>query len=241
MLLFLASCGNAQASEPISGSTSILAATSGADAATVDADPAAATDVDPAAATGGGKILIAYFTVAENSEVDAISSASVPPGRQDDRGYVRILAEHIQTAVGGDLFSIRTSTQYPGNITDVINEAADEQDADARPELTAHVENLDEYDTIFIGYPNWWADLPMVVYSFLEEVDLSGKTIIPFCVHNGSGFSSTIETIRELEPGAVVLEDGFTVNQRGVTDAAGDVADWLQGMEISVITSVREQ
>lgn len=182
------------------------------------------------ARTDGARILIAYFTVAENSEVDAISSASVPPGRKDERGYVRILAEDIQAAVGGDLFPILTSTRYPGDITAVIDQAALEQDEDARPELTSRIENLDDYDTIFIGYPNWWADLPMVLYSFFEETDLAGKTIIPFCSHNGSGFSGTIDTIRELEPDAVVLDDGFTINQRGVPEAAQDVAEWAESL-----------
>ena len=99
--------------------------------------------------------------------------------------------------------------------------------ADARPELSTHIENLDNYDTIFIGYPNWWADLPMPLYTFFEEYDFSGKTIIPFNSHNGSRFSNTISTIQELEPEATVIEDGFTINERQVPDAAGDIADWL--------------
>lgn len=110
----------------------------------------------------------------------------------------------------------------------MIDFAAEEQDDNARPELTSHIENLDEYDTIFIGYPNWWYDMPMVMYSFFEEYDFSGKTIIPFNVHNGSRFSSTIETIQEMEPDATVITDGFTVSERDVTDIAGGVADWLQ-------------
>ena len=109
----------------------------------------------------------------------------------------------------------------------LIDYAATEQDENARPEMTEHIENLDQYDTVFIGYPNWWADLPMAVYSFFDEYDFSGKTIIPFNVHNGSGFSRTIQTIEDLEPDAVVIEDGFTVNERDVADAAQDVADWL--------------
>ena len=109
----------------------------------------------------------------------------------------------------------------------LIDYAATEQDENARPEMTEHIENLDQYDTVFIGYPNWWADLPMAVYSFFDEYDFSGKTIIPFNVHNGSRFSRTIQTIEDLEPDAVVIEDGFTVNERDVADAAQDVADWL--------------
>lgn len=129
---------------------------------------------------------------------------------------------------GGDLFSIRTSVVYPADGGELIDYAAQEQEENARPELTTHIENLDGYDTIFIGYPNWWAGLPMAVYSFFDEYDFSGKTIIPFNVHNGSRFSRTIETIQELEPNATVIEDGFTISEQNVPEAADDVASWLQ-------------
>ncbi len=131
---------------------------------------------------------------------------------------------------GGDLFSIRTSVVYPADGGELIDYAAQEQEENACPELTTHIENLDGYDTIFIGYPNWWADLPMAVYSFFDEYDFSGKTIIPFNVHNGSRFSRTIQTIQELEPDATVLEDGFTVSEQTVAEAAEDVAAWLEGL-----------
>lgn len=131
---------------------------------------------------------------------------------------------------GGDLFSIRTSVVYPADGGELIDYAAQEQEENARPELTTHIENLDGYDTIFIGYPNWWADLPMAVYSFFDEYDFSGKTIIPFNVHNGSRFSHTIQTIQELEPDATVVEDGFTVSEQTVAEAAEDVAAWLEGL-----------
>lgn len=131
---------------------------------------------------------------------------------------------------GGILFSIRTSVVYPADGGELIDYAAQEQEENARPELTTHIENLDGYDTIFIGYPNWWADLPMAVYSFFDEYDFSGKTIIPFNVHNGSRFSRTIQTIQELEPDATVVEDGFTVSEQTVAEAAEDVAAWLEGL-----------
>lgn len=173
------------------------------------------------------RILIAYFTAAENSDVDAVSSASVVTVGGTAKGRVQALAEMIQSETGGDLFSIRTSTEYPGDGGKLIDFAADEQDANARPELTTHIENLDDYDVIFVGYPNWWYDMPMVLYSFFEEYDFSGKTIIPFNVHNGSRFSGTISTIQELEPNATVMTDGFTVSERNVADCAKDVSDWL--------------
>lgn len=182
------------------------------------------------AQAGDGKILIAYFTAAENSGVDAIASASYTTVNGQAVGRLRAVADMIQSNVGGDLFSIRTSVVYPTDGRELIDYAAQEQEENARPELTSHIENLDEYDTIFIGYPNWWADLPMAVYSFFDEYDFSGKTLIPFNVHNGSRFSRTIQTIQELEPDATVIEDGFTVSEQTVADADGDVASWLEGL-----------
>ena len=175
----------------------------------------------------GSNILVAYFSWADNAiladDVDAVASPSViAPGN------VQQLAGWVQEETGGDLFSIHTSVVYPADGGELIDYAAQEQSENARPELTTHIENLDQYDTIFIGYPNWWADLPMAVYSFFDEYDFSGKTIIPFNVHNGSRFSRTIQTIEELEPDATVIENGFTVNERDVADAARDVASWLQ-------------
>lgn len=158
----------------------------------------------PEAADAGG-ILIAYFTAAENSGVDAVASASYTTLDGEAVGRVQALAERIQQNVGGDLFSIRTSVVYPADGGELIDYAAQEQEENARPELTTHIENLDGYD-------------------------FSGKTIIPFNVHNGSRFSRTIQTIQELEPDATVVEDGFTVSEQTVADAAEDVAAWLEGL-----------
>lgn len=182
------------------------------------------------AGSDGSNILIAYFTAAENSGVDAIASASYTTIDGQAVGRVRAVADMIQENVGGDLFSIHTSVVYPTDGGELIDYAAEEQDENARPELTSHIDNLDQYDTIFIGYPNWWADLPMAVYSFFDEYDFSGKTIIPFNVHNGSRFSRTIQTIEELEPNATVVEDGFTVSEQTVDQAAPDVAEWLENL-----------
>ena len=183
-----------------------------------------------------GKILVAYFAVAENSEVDAISSASVTEVNGEAKGLVRTVAEDIQAVTGGDLFSIETSVDYPGDINDLIEYASVEQDNEERPELTSHIENLDEYDTIFVGYPLWWYDLPQVMYSFFDEYDFSGKTIIPFDVHRGSRLSDTPDTIQELEPKAKVITDGFDVVHEtaaeSVSDVAVDVEEWLHGLGV---------
>lgn len=180
--------------------------------------------------TDGSNILIAYFTAGENSDVDVVSSASVTTVDGEAKGRLRAVADMIQAQTGGTLFSIQTSVDYPGDGGALIDYAAEEQEEYARPELTSHIENLDDYDVIFIGYPTWWYDMPQALYSFFDEYDFSGKTIIPFNVHNGSRFSGTIETIQDLEPDAEVITDGFTVSERDVAGAVGDVADWLGGL-----------
>lgn len=176
----------------------------------------------------GTHILIAYFAVAENSDVDAVSSASVAEVDGEAKGLLRIVAEDIQSVTGGDLFSIQTSVDYPGDVNELIDYALEEQEEDARPELTSHIENLNQYDTIFVGYPLWWYDLPQVMYSFFDEYDFSGKTIIPFDVHNGSRLSDTVAAIQELEPDAAVITDGFAVSHNNAPDASEDVVDWLE-------------
>lgn len=173
-------------------------------------------------------ILTVYFSVAENSEVDVASAASVTRWNGNDVGTISVLANMIHDHVGGDLYSIDTSVAYPVNT--LIDYAADEQEKNVRPELVNHIENFDQYDTIFIGYPTWWYDLPMVMYSFFDEYDFFGKTIIPFNTHNGSRFSGTIQTIEQLEPNATVIEGGFTVNERNVTGSQSDIDKWLNGL-----------
>ena len=170
------------------------------------------------------KILIAYFAVAENSDVDAISSASVVAGT--DKGMSKFIADVIAERTGGDLFSIRTEEKFPGVYNDLADRAKEQQDKGELPVLTSHIENLDEYDVIFIGYPIWWYTLPQVMFSFFEEYDFSGKTIIPFDTHYGSGNGGTFTRIQELEPNAVV-KDGLAISQTDVADSRQDVLNWL--------------
>lgn len=182
---------------------------------------------------GTGKILILYFAPGENSETDVVSSASVTKRKGRSVGMVRALAEMIQENTGGDLVPIRTSVKYQSNIDRLIDYAADEQKKKARPPLISDHREIADYDVVFIGYPVWWYDLPMVMYSFFERYDLAGKRVIPFCVHNGSRFSSTIETISELEPRANVSADGFAVSIRQINSADTDVARWVTGLKLN--------
>ena len=106
----------------------------------------------------------------------------------------------------------------------------EEKSDNARPELATHIENLSEYDVIFVGFPNWNADLPMPLYSFFEEYDFSQKILIPFVTHGGSGFSSTIRTIKKLEPDATVIEEGLSVSRNNVATAESDVKSWAESL-----------
>ena len=179
---------------------------------------------------GGDNILIAYFSVPETDGTDTVAGASRVSVHGQVKGNNEYVAHLIQQQTGGDLFAIETEQEYPGTHDELLDFAYNEMTEGARPALASQIENLDSYDTIFLGYPNWNADLPMPLYTFLEEYDLSGKTIIPFTTHGGSGFSGTIDTIQELQPNAQVVQDGLSISRNNVPDAAGEVADWVAGL-----------
>ena len=229
LVLHIAGCGNAQPSSDAGNGNAASEETVQSSGESQEIISGENTS-DENASGEDGKILIAYFTAGENSDVDVVASASVTTVDGAAKGRLRAVADMIQAETGGTLFSIQTSVKYPGDGGALIDYAAEEQDADARPELTSHIENLEDYDVIFVGYPTWWYDMPQALYSFFDEYDFSGKTIIPFNVHNGSRFSGTIGTIQDLEPEAEVIADGFTVSEQDVAEAAGDVADWLRGL-----------
>lgn len=183
-----------------------------------------------ASGTAGSNILVAYFTYGENADlgdnVDASSSASIQMLNGQVTGNTGVVASVIADLTGADTFSIRTVESYPDNYNDTIDQGQEEQQEDVRPELSGQIENLDSYDTIFLGYPNWWGDMPMAIYSFLDEYDLSGKTIVPFVTSGGSGFSGSVEEIEDAEPDAEVLE-GLSLSDSEATDAQRDVEEWL--------------
>lgn len=179
----------------------------------------------------GSNILIAYFSVPEDidiSGIDADAGASVVVQNGEAVGNMQFMAEAIQQAVGGDLFRIETEEEYPLDHDPLVDQAADEQSENARPALSTHIENLENYDTIFVGYPNWWGDMPQPMYSFFEEYDFAVKTIIPFNSHGGSGFSDTISTIEDMQPDAAVVEDGLTISRNDVAVSNQEVMEWAK-------------
>lgn len=164
------------------------------------------TGEQTASADGNGRILIAYFSWGGNT---------------------RGIAEEIRRQTGADLFEITMVNPYSSDYNTVLDEAQRDQNAQARPELAAHIENMDEYDIVMLGYPNWWASIPMPVASFLEEYDFSGKTILPFCSHGGGRFGQSLTAIAKLAPNAAMGE-ALSIHYSGGSTLSGDVTDWLR-------------
>ena len=184
--------------------------------------------------TDNENILIAYFSVPENVDTDGIDSnsgASIVVKNKDVLGNMQYMAMTIQEAIGGELFRIETKEKYPLEHETLVNQAKEEQNEEVRPELATHIENVEQYDIIFLGYPNWWGDMPQPLYTFLEEYDFSGKTIIPFNSHGGSGFSNTIEEIKKLQPNATVKDDGLSISRNDVADSEQEITDWAKGFQ----------
>lgn len=181
----------------------------------------------------GSNILVAYFSVMETDGVDTVAGASRLAVGGEVLGNNQYIAQIIQRETGGDLFSIETVQEYPGTHEPLLDFAYEEKADDARPELATHIEDPDSYDIIFLGFPNWNADLPMPLYTFLEEYDFGGKTIVPFTTHGGSGFSRTIQTIAELQPDATVITDGLSISRNRVPEAESEVIDWINGLDLN--------
>ena len=130
------------------------------------------------------KSLIAYFSRKENNYVGG-SIVNLPIGNTE------VIAKKIQGLTGSDLFQIQTVQPYPADYTETTRVAQDELSGNARPELTEMVADMDSYEVIYLGYPNWWGTMPMAVFTFLDSYDFSGKTIVPYCTHEGSGLGSS--------------------------------------------------
>lgn len=169
------------------------------------------------------KTLVAFFSRAgENYAVGHI-----------EKGNTHIIAEMIAEETRGGLFHIEPQTPYPDDYTECTEVAKRELNAQARPAIKDDAA-VEDYDIIFIGYPNWWGDMPMPVYTFIEKHDWQGKTVIPFCTHEGSGLSDTEEKLKEACKGAIVLK-GLAV--RGATahgnqsQAEQSVRNWLNKLE----------
>ena len=146
-------------------------------------------------------------------------------------GNTQVIANQIHEIAGGDIFKIDPIDQYPNEYNAVVEQARKELDQGFLPELKTNVENPASYNEIYLGYPNWWGTVPRPVASFLSTNELSGKTIVPFCTHEGSGLGRSVADIRKLCPGSTVME-GFAVKGGSVHTAGKDVAAWLREIGI---------
>lgn len=167
------------------------------------------------------KILVAYYSRRGQNYVDG-SIRSLAKGNNE------VVAEKIKAMLGDevDLFRIDTVEPYPEDYYECIDQAKDEIRRQARPELNAEVENMEQYDTVILGYPNWWGQLPMPVFTFMENYDFAGKTIVPFCTHEGSGLSVTVCSITRTLSKSTIGEP-LTIQGARVGNADSQIKGWL--------------
>ncbi len=201
--------------------------------ADVDATSGATPKADEPGQTGTaeGKMLVAYFSRAgENYNVGTVSE-----------GNTAKLAREIAAQAGGDLFEIVPETAYPVSYDEMLTVAARERTNGEHPAIKNRIENFDGYDTVFLGYPIWWGDLPMILHSFMESYDFTGKTVIPFNTHEGSGQSGTQKTITDKLNGATVLQGlamrGSTAQALKCDGTDATVKNWLDGLGIEKQTA----
>ena len=177
----------------------------------------------------GCNILVAYFSWADNAvladDVDAVASPSVI-----SPGNVQQIAGWVQEETGGDLFSIRVTDPYPSDWDECLARANQERGDDARPELVENVENLDQYDTVFLGYPNWWYGVPMALLTFLEQNDLSGKQVYLFCSHGTGGLANSVEIITTAAPDAVISDNIFDCYEEEASSSQADIQNRVVGL-----------
>ena len=192
-------------------------ATEGSNTGATTENNAPATEIG-----SGSKSIVVYFSrTGEQYGVGVI-----------EKGNTAIVADMIVEQTGADSFEILPKNDnYPMTYAELTDVAKEEQNQNARPEIKDTVQNFEQYDTVYLGYPIWWGDLPMICYTFLESYDLSGKTIIPFCTHAGSGNAGTQSKIQSAAPNATVkevlaIEGADTQNDPDSVKSA--VADWLK-------------
>ncbi|MDG2960304.1 flavodoxin [Bisgaard Taxon 10/6] len=184
------------------------------------------------------KTLILYFSqpenVALNQEVDGVSGASALLRNNQVLGSNQYIAQIIQQQTGGDLLRIETVQPYPAEHQPLLDFAQEEQRQNIRPKLKT-LPDLSGYDTVFVGYPIWWYQMPMPLYSLFEQVDFSGKTVIPFTVHGGSRFSNSLKEIKRLQPNAKLITKGLAISRDDVNEQSTveKTVEWVKMLGLS--------
>lgn len=206
LLLSLAACSS---NTNNSGTSSASQSSQPNSSQTVESDDSS-TDSESSAPESeatqtGSKSLVVYFSWSGNTEN---------------------VAKSIQSQTDSDIFEIVPATPYSDDYDTVVDLAQAEQSEDARPAIADSIENIADYDVIYVGYPNWWGDMPMILYTFFDSYDFSGKTVAPFCTSGGSGLSNTVNKMKELEPDATVT-DGLHIGSGSSSNPDNAVSEWL--------------
>lgn len=230
LLLLIPGCqsgGEAAAPSPAESPDSTPETPAESAAPTESAAPAEPEEASSSPAPAqGSNVLIAYFSWAENAvlegDVDAVTSPSVlAPGN------VQQLAGWVQEETSGDLFSIQVTDPYPSDWDACLERANQERGDDARPALVRRVENLDQYDVVFLGYPNWWYGVPMALLTFLEENDLSGKQVYLFCSHGTGGLARSVEILTAAAPEARFSDNVFDCYEEDAASSQEEIQSWV--------------
>ena len=206
-----------------------------------------AMPVPSAMAEEAPRVLVAFLSRAGenyNVGVPREGSESAAYAGYVEKGNTAVMAGMIAEMTGGDLFEIRTVTPYPEDYASMLRVAQEEIDTDARPALASYVENMADYDVVFIGYPIWHGRMPQAIYTFMETHDLTGKTVIPFNTHEGSGQSGTQRVIEKALPNCTVLQ-GLAIQGKTAQEdperTKSLIEPWLEGMHMKRRPQVRRQ
>lgn len=219
MLLFFAACsnntnneGSSSTSQQSSNQSSTPTEESNSqNTSSVPAEEASNSNASSIPTETGSKSLVVYFSWSGNTEN---------------------VAKSIQTQTDSDIFEIIPATPYSDDYDTVVDLTQEEQRNNARPAISSSIENIGQYDIIYVGYPNWWGDMPMLLYTFFDTYDLSGKTVAPFCTSGGSGLSDTVNEIKELEAGATVT-DGLHIGSGSSSNPDSAVSEWLDDIGLA--------
>ncbi len=179
------------------------------------------------AQTGGNTLIVYYPVTRSNSltgDVDTVTYAS---------GNMHKMVSIIHDMTGADLFEIDLVSPYSSRYNMVLREAKDDQKRRARPEIRNRVSRMEQYDTILLGYPNWWATIPMPIASFLESYDLSGKTIIPFCTHGGGRLGQSVSAIAKITPTSRIMKP-LEIHYGGGRTLGEEIEEWLKDNGVSL-------
>jgi flavodoxin/predicted small lipoprotein YifL len=218
LLFSLAACSNNGANEESSSPTqqssnqsSIPAVESNSQSNSSESAESSEPDNSSTPTETGSKSLVVYFSWSGNTEN---------------------VAKSIQSQTDSDIFEIVPATPYSDDYNTVVDLAQKEQRNNARPAISGNIENIEQYDVVYVGFPNWWGDMPMILYTFFDSYDLSGKTVALFCTSGGSGLSNTVNEVKSLEPSATVT-DGLHIGSSSASNPDNAVSEWLNDIGLA--------